>query len=29
LHQAQGFNVLDAFISLFSGHPQSPIPQPK
>jgi transposase len=25
----QGFNVLDAFISLFSGHPQSPIPQPK
>jgi transposase len=25
----QGFNVLDAFISLFSGHPHSPIPQPK
>jgi transposase len=25
----QGFNVLDAFISLFSGHPQSPILQPK
>jgi hypothetical protein len=25
----QGFNVLDAFISLFSGHPQSPIPQPE
>jgi hypothetical protein len=25
----QGFNVLDAFISLFSGDPQSPIPQPK
>ena len=25
----QGFNVLDAFILLFSGHPQSPIPQPK
>jgi transposase len=25
----QGFNVLDALISLFSGHPQSPIPQPK
>jgi transposase len=25
----QGVNVLDAFISLFSGHPQSPIPQPK
>jgi transposase len=25
----QGFNVLDAFVSLFSGHPQSPIPQPK
>jgi hypothetical protein len=25
----QGFNVLDSFISLFSGHPQSPIPQPK
>jgi transposase len=25
----QGFNVLDAFISLFSGHPQSPISQPK
>jgi hypothetical protein len=23
----QGLNVLDAFISLFSGHPQSPIPQ--
>lgn len=25
----QGFNILDAFISLFSGHPQSPIPQPE
>ena len=25
----QGFNVLAAFISLFSGHPQSPIPQPE
>jgi transposase len=25
----QGFNVLDAFISLFSGHRQSPIPQPE
>jgi transposase len=25
----QGFNVLDAFISLFSGHPQSPVPQSK
>lgn len=25
----QGLNVLDAFISLFSGHPQSPIPQPE
>jgi transposase len=25
----QGFNVLDAFIALFSGNPQSPIPQPK
>jgi transposase len=25
----QGFNVLDAFISLFSGDPQSLIPQPK
>jgi transposase len=25
----QGLNVLDAFISLFSGHPQSPLPQPE
>jgi transposase len=25
----QGFNVLDAFVSLFSGHPQSPISQPE
>lgn len=25
----QGLDVLDAFISLFSGHPQSPIPQPE
>jgi transposase len=25
----QGLNVLDAFISLFSGSPQSPIPQPE
>ena len=25
----QGLNVLDAFISLFSGYPQSPIPQPE
>jgi transposase len=25
----QGFNILDAFISLFSGFPQSPIPQPE
>jgi transposase len=25
----QGLNVLDAFISLFSGHPQSPISQPE
>jgi transposase len=25
----RGLNVLDAFISLFSGHPQSPIPQPE
>jgi transposase len=25
----QGLNVLDAFMSLFSGHPQSPIPQPE
>ena len=25
----QGFNVLDAFTSLFSGHPQSPVPQPE
>jgi hypothetical protein len=23
----QGLNVLDAFISLFSGNPQSPTPQ--
>jgi hypothetical protein len=23
----QGLNVLDAFISLFSGYPQSPISQ--
>ena len=23
----QGFNVFDAFTSLFSGHPQSPVPQ--
>ena len=23
----QGLNVLDAFISLFSAHPQPPIPQ--
>ena len=27
LHQAQCLNVLDAFISLFSGHPQSPLSQ--
>jgi transposase len=25
----QGLNVFAAFISLFSGHPQSPIPQPE
>jgi transposase len=25
----QGFNVMDAFVSLFSGRPQSPIPQPE
>jgi transposase len=25
----QGLNFLDAFISLFSGHPQAPIPQPE
>jgi transposase len=25
----QGFNVLDAFTSLFSGHPQSSVPQPE
>jgi hypothetical protein len=25
----QGANVLAAFISLFSGYPQSPIPQPE
>ena len=25
----QGLNVLAAFISLFSGHPQSPLPQPE
>lgn len=25
----QGFNVLDAFIALFSGHPQSPITLPE
>jgi transposase len=25
----QGFNVFDAFTSLFSGHPQSPVPQPE
>jgi transposase len=25
----QGLNVLDAFVSLFRGYPQSPIPQPE
>ncbi|NJR32302.1 MAG: IS66 family transposase [Chamaesiphon sp. CSU_1_12] len=25
----QGLNVFDAFISLFSGYPQSPLPQPE
>jgi transposase len=25
----QGLNVLDALLDVFTGHPQSPLPQPK